>query len=184
MSKRIPASALKEIVSYDPETGLFTYLPRPLKYCKDEQQMLAINAKYAGKPAFTTLSAQGYCLGGILGVRMYGQRVAWAISHGKWPNEIDHINGDRADNRLENLREVTRSQNNMNCKPKGGSSRFKGVTFDKEKRLWAAQIKADGQRKFLGRYSSEEDAAHAYDDAANKHFGEFARLNLKTERFF
>lgn len=93
--------------------------------------------------------------------------------------EVDHINGNPFDNRRENLRLATRSQNCMNQKPKtrelpkgvsiwrrGGSAHF------------VAQIKINGKRIFLGRFADQRDAAQAYNVAAKKYFGEFARSNL------
>jgi len=97
--------------------------------------------------------------------------------------EIDHVNGDRLDNRRENLRHVTRSQNNQNQAPgrEGASSQHKGVSWYKRDKLWTAQIKADGKKCHLGRYESERDAAIAYNTAAIKHFGEYARINIIQE---
>lgn len=90
---------------------------------------------------------------------------------------IDHINGDPADNRRENLRPCTRKENSRNTAPRGGRSRFKGVTFDPRKRLFRARIGVNRRRIGLGRFKNEVDAAKAYDRAAIKHFGEFARTN-------
>lgn len=95
---------------------------------------------------------------------------------------VDHINGDGLDNRRANLRLVTASQNLMNSrKPRRGNQRFKGVSFNKQAGRWCAYIKQDGHKRYLGHFSSEEDAARAYDTAAAKQFGEFARLNFAPE---
>lgn len=92
--------------------------------------------------------------------------------------QVDHQNGSGLDNRRQNLRAATTSQNGMNRRKAKGSSRFKGVAFDRRTRNWQAYIKVDGKTNFLGRFSSEEEAARAYDEAANASFGEFARLNF------
>jgi hypothetical protein len=93
--------------------------------------------------------------------------------------EVDHINGDRLDNRRENLRNVTRRQNNMNRKSrKNTSSQFKGVHFRKDTKKYTAYIDHGKNRVRLGCFNTEKGAALAYNEAAIKRFGEFARLNI------
>lgn len=91
---------------------------------------------------------------------------------------VDHANGDTMDNRLCNLRICTNAQNIANSKKyrSGKTSQFKGVCAYGNR--WRAQIMHRGQKKNLGLFSSEEEAAKAYDDAARERFGEFARLNF------
>jgi hypothetical protein len=93
---------------------------------------------------------------------------------------VDHRNNDGLDNRRDNLRLATRSQNMYNkLKTKSKtSSRFIGVSFDKSRRKWEARIYYQGRKIWLGRFDSEIDAALAYDEAARKYHGEFARLNF------
>lgn len=92
----------------------------------------------------------------------------------------DHINGDSLDNRRQNLREVTPSQNQWN-RPKHGtsSSRFKGVSWRARDKRWRAAICVHGRSIWIGEFSDEEDAARAYDEAARTYHGEFAVTNLK-----
>jgi hypothetical protein len=93
--------------------------------------------------------------------------------------EVDHWDGSGLNNRRYNLRDVTRIQNQMNQKKKrGGSSRFKGVSRRKNAKKWAARIVVNDKRLWLGVFASETKAAKAYDAAAKKYFGEFARLNF------
>jgi hypothetical protein len=89
--------------------------------------------------------------------------------------DIDHANGDGLDNRRENLRVASTSQNMANQRKTRGVSRFKGVTFLPQR--WRAAIQYQGRKKNLGNFATEEEAARAYDRAAREIFGEFARLN-------
>lgn len=89
--------------------------------------------------------------------------------------DVDHIDGDKLNNQRSNLRIATRSQNNGNRgSHKGSSSKYRGVSYEKQTGKWVAQISS----KKIGRFVSEEDAALAYNEAAIKYFGEFAYLNV------
>jgi len=92
----------------------------------------------------------------------------------------DHKNGNRLDNRRENLRLASTSQNSANRRAKAGaSSEYKGVCWDKSRGKWMAAIQVSGKTKTLGRFDDEAAAARAYDAAAAACFGEFAKLNFK-----
>lgn len=92
--------------------------------------------------------------------------------------EIDHINGDKLDNRKSNLRRCTRSENKANVGLKStNQTGVKGVNFDRFTGRWLARITVRGKQYNLGRYNNIEDAAKAYNKAAINHFGSFARLN-------
>jgi len=95
---------------------------------------------------------------------------------------VDHLNGDPLDNRKANLRLATQSQNRQNVpKRKNTSSRFIGVCFNKEMKKWRAVINHDKKSIYLGDFKNEIDAARAYDTAARKYYGEFAKLNFPQE---
>jgi hypothetical protein len=92
---------------------------------------------------------------------------------------IDHRNGDGLDNRRANLRVATQGQQLANQRPRaGGTSRYKGVY--RHGGAWAASVTRAGQRRYLGRFTEEEEAARAYDAAAREQWGPFARLNFPT----
>jgi AP2 domain len=98
----------------------------------------------------------------------------------------DHKDGDGLNNQRNNLRRCSSSQNSRNCRKQrtGRSSRYKGVRWHKRDKVWTAQIQihVSGESKFLGHFEVEEDAARAYDAAARKYFGRFARLNFPKKR--
>lgn len=90
----------------------------------------------------------------------------------------DHIDGDGLNNRRSNLRPVNHAQNQMNRRPQGGSSRYKGVHWFKPQKKWVARIVLNGRKVHLGYFTDEVEAAKAYDAAAVKHFGDYARPNF------
>lgn len=99
---------------------------------------------------------------------------------------VDHISGDTFDNRRQNLRPATASQNAMNMRRPtfpGKTSRFKGVCWSSSEERWQANIQADGVAHYVGLFDSEEDAAIAYDGAALRLHGEFARTNAVMKLF-
>jgi len=114
--------------------------------------------------------------------QMRAHRVAWFIAYGKWPMQIDHINGDRSDNRLENLRETNgQSRNGANINHhRDSTTGLKGVfpVRSKAQRCFRAQIMVNYTSIYLGMFDTKEKAAKAYNDAASFYFGEFARLNV------
>jgi len=92
--------------------------------------------------------------------------------------EIDHINGDKLDNRKSNLRVVSRHQNSRNRSGwSNSSSKYKGVIWNEASNKWQARIYADGKSRHLGYFSDEKEAAHNYNRAAEYYHGEFAKKN-------
>lgn len=92
---------------------------------------------------------------------------------------IDHINGNKLDNRLENLRSCNKSENGINSQKRIGNftSIFKGVSFDKSRNKWSSEIHFLGKKIYIGRFENENDAALAYNEKAISIFGDFAVLN-------
>jgi hypothetical protein len=107
--------------------------------------------------------------------------VVFLYHYGYMPKMIDHINGNPSDNRIENLRECDahgNARNSKKKKKKNGESRFKGVSWKKTHSKWRARIMVDRQEIFLGHFSTEIEAALAYDRAALHYFKEYARCNF------
>ncbi len=103
------------------------------------------------------------------------------IMGAKKGQQIDHVNTDGIDNREINLRYCNNSQNAFNRGPKTGGNKYKGMSWNKTKNRWYASIEIAGKSVHLGCFLSEDAAAKAYDTAAKKHHGKFARLNFPNE---
>ena len=117
-------------------------------------------------------------------VRKAGTRTTLQMHQLLLPDpEVDHINGKGCDNRRENLRAATRSQNNANQrKNSNNTSGFKGVHWRQDRSKWRARIEVNGKHLHLGLYDAATDAARAYDQAALQHFGQFARVNFPASK--
>ena len=148
---RITHERLRELLHYDPESGVFTWLVRATKNIKIGDE--------AGDR-----DTHGYLAIRIDGKRYRAHRLAWLYMTGAWPvHEIDHINGIRDDNRLGNLREATRAENQQNqAVRRDSSSGFTGVSWDKWRNKWQAYIKIAGRQRYLGRFPTAESAHAAY----------------------
>lgn len=159
----LTADYVKSILNYDPVSGIFIWIkPRP---------KIKIWSIAGG------ITELGYVKIKIDGKKYLAHRLAYLYMTGEWPkDEIDHVNMIRSDNRWENLRAATRSQNFGNQKKyKSNKSGIKGVSWDKECSKWLAQIQVDKKKIKLGRFDNIEDAENAYAKAALELFKQFAR---------
>lgn len=172
MKPRLSKEYVDNALSYDPDTGLFTW-----KFRADKAKQ--INTRVAGKQA-GTLDQSGYILIGINKVNYAAHRLAWLVMTGEWPaSEIDHRDGMGSNNKWENLRLATRAQNNANQKAYGASG-LKGVCYHKRDKVWQAGIRIGEKSIHLGSFNTPEEAHAAYCDAAAKKYGEFA-LHLSRD---
>lgn len=123
------------------------------------------NTRFAGKEAFTSKNGKGYRSGGIFYLIFDAHLVAWAIATGAWPTlHIDHINGDKADNRFANLREVTNAENLKN-KSLYANNTSGQVGVHREGGRWSARISVRGVYRRIGNFASFEEACQARKNA-------------------
>ncbi|MEP0316735.1 MAG: HNH endonuclease signature motif containing protein [Hyphomonas sp.] len=164
MKPEIDPNLLRELVDYDPDTGLFVWRERGQRHIQGDQPVAIWNSQWAGKPAFTTPTDGGYLRGSIFNVDYKAHRVAWAIHHGVWPeNEIDHINRVKTDNRMCNLRDVDRQTNQDNMEPQWDSYEMRYIGFQRGR--FRVRIRIRGKRRYFGSYETIEKAKAARDVA-------------------
>jgi hypothetical protein len=177
MAKRLPkptpsAEVLHEMLAYDADTGALTWKVRPEKHFQNAVHARAWNNKMAGKPALASAQPQTrYLNGRIDWVAYQAHRVVWKMAYGEDALFIDHINGDRTDNRISNLRSVSSAENAKNkATPSHNTSGHVGVTWLKREQKWFAQVQLAGKCKSLGYYSDIRDAIAAR-QKANEQYG-------------
>lgn len=156
---------LRSILRYNAESGKLFWLV-------DWQKPRAMIGSEAGS------IVGGYHRISINHKKYLSHRLVWFYVHGAWPNDqIDHINGDKTDNRLKNLRlaDSSTNQSNIGVRPSKKTPWPKGVSYEASRGKWRAGIKVHGKSYNLGYHASPELAHDAYVRASRKHFGEFAR---------
>lgn len=166
--KKICINKLKELLDYNPETGIFTWKVR-----EDDPQW---SGHYAGKIAGSKVKK--YIRVAIDDTAYAAHRLAWAIHYGVWPVSIlDHINGDGFDNRIENLREASFAQNAANAhRTKLPASGYRGVYRYKKTDKWKAEISYENERHYLGVFDTKEEAHQAYLRASAEIHGEYSAV--------
>lgn len=145
------------LLNYESETGLFIW--------RESNS----NVSPVGSIAGRSVNSDGYRQICINSRHYKAHRLAWFYVHGSWPDQIDHINGDRSDNRICNLRNVTSVENTQNqrvphCNNRSG---YLGVSKRTDGRF-QADIRVDGEKKYLGNYETPEEASAAYIAAKRK----------------
>lgn len=159
--KAISIDRLREVFSLDHETGAI--------FCR-------VNRRKAREGARAEIwRSDGYAQVCVDGEILLAHRVAFALANGRWPqDEVDHANGNRADNRPHNLREATKSQNGANKRTLRDNA-LKGASWCKRAKRWRAAIRKNGKMIHIGLFDTQEAAHTAYVDAARRYHGEFAR---------
>lgn len=174
--RRMPsARVLRKLIDCNPETGELRWKERPVWMFKNGglgrvAYARLWNEKYAGQPAFTAIDKTGYRVGGMFGGCHSAHRIIWRWRTGLIPNSIDHINGDRSDNRISNLRSVSHSENmrnaSMTIRNKSGVI---GVCWDRRQHKWKACIQHAKRSVYLGHFEALEAAAAARKIAEQKY---------------
>lgn len=151
---------LRQILLYDPETGIWTWL----------------KGRRTGSIA-GTITNTGYRQIMIDKVCYLGHRLAYFYMTGEWPEQVDHANCDRSDDRWVNLRNATHSQNKMNTPiQKNNTTGYKGVIYDSRRDKYYVRIKCDGISYFFGYYGTAIAASEVYIKVAGELHGEFANV--------
>jgi hypothetical protein len=170
VNRKLTFSEVRRILDYDPDTGLFRWKHRP-------EMSGQRNGKFAGALAGNVRPD------GCIDIKIHGKlyrshRIAWFWMTGEWPSaQIDHRDLNRGNNKWNNLREATHSQNLWNRGINASNtSGYKGVSYNKGCKKWQAYISVSGRRRHLGLFATPEEAHAAYSLAATELHGDFARV--------
>ena len=170
-----PQTTLQQCFSYDPSTGKLWWRKRPATTFKGtpkrsaEHQAKVFNARFSGKEAFTSAARNGYLRGSINGELFYAHRVIYKMIHGTDPDDIDHENGNRADNRQKNLVSRSRAENMRNRRlSRNNTSGYHGVSYSRRHKLWAVSIYDNGKSVHVGWFKKKAEAVEARKAAEQK----------------
>lgn len=165
-----PQSVLKQLLRYNPETGRLFWRARPLSYFTEERYWKIWNTKNAGKEALISPTRYGYGAGRLFDIGVFAHRVIWKLVTGCEAEHIDHVDGNPRNNKFKNLRSVTVSENQRNCRiSKNNISGVVGVHWYKNNSKWRAEIGVDGKAKHLGYFNDFKKAIHARKAAEMKY---------------
>ena len=165
---------LRKLLRYEPDTGKLFWRHRTPDmfndgYRKAEGNCANWNSKWAGKEALNYVMNDGYKFGGVLGVKYLAHRIIFTMYYGEQPkHQIDHIDGNRKNNKISNLRDVPPIENSKNqAKRKSNTSGHCGVKW--QKNCWVASIGAKGKKVHLGCFQNINDAIDAREKANIKY---------------
>lgn len=157
----ITPALIRQLFTYDAATGILTWNARPSADFATKSAWRTWTTRFAGRVAGCA-DGFGYIKLNVAGVKVQAHRAVWAYVYDFWPEQVDHINHDRSDNRLANLREVGDAENRKNMgKSKRNSSGVSGVYWDRQLSRWRARIRVNGRTIHLGLFDNLEDAARA-----------------------
>lgn len=156
----ITVEMLRERFLYDPETGEILSLKR--------------------RRPLGCLGGSGYWRVKVGGALLQAHRVAMALTTGSWPaGQVDHIDGDRRNNRITNLRACSPKENSRNAKRRvDNTSGLTGVSWTASRKKWRAFIRINGRNTYLGLFANKDEAARIYADASVQHRGEFTPAHV------
>jgi hypothetical protein len=174
MAKALPPyDVLRQLLSYDPETGVLTWKSRPVDMFNGDVRICGSwNTRYAGKPALHAVDKNGYRIGSLLSSPTKSHRIAWKMATGEDPKgQIDHVNGDRTDNRIINLRDVSQNDNQRNS----------GVRSDNKTGVAGVWRHPSGRYRVFA-CGSYIGSANTLEDAMAVRMDAEGRLGFNTER--
>ena len=187
INPKISLKQLRGIVEYDPVTGNFFWCKRTPKKGDDPAKVASWNTRYSGKIAGSVFKS-GYRIIDIEGKKTRAHRLAIKFITGRWPHaDVDHVNGNRDDNRAANLRQATRSNNLQNATKlrSNNTSGVKGVSIRKDTGKWTVRLrefkgktdcgKYKGKYLCFGSFTRKKDAIEAVRQARNLVHGKFAK---------
>lgn len=180
----IDVAMLRRLLICDAEAGTLHWRERTPDLFTDgghsaQHNAAKWNTRYANREGFTALR-NAYKVGAIFYRQLYAHRVIWTMIQDRWPiGEIDHIDGNRLNNKISNLREAANGENRLNHGGKrGSSSPYIGIKKSRRKNHWCAAVTHDHATIYVGTFPTPEAAALARDRKARELRGEFARLNF------
>lgn len=161
---------LREVFEYDEANGGLKWLPK-IPICQENRRW---NTRYAGKPAGSP-NNEGYYHVKIWGKKYKLHRLVFLYFNGFLPEVVDHKDGDKSNNRIQNLREANRQSNNYNSKiGSGNTSGVKGVSWHKQHKKWYATIRFERKPIFLGLFDNKHEAEACVIAARKTYHKEFA----------
>jgi len=164
------AAMLRQLFEYEPKTGTLVWRPRHQGMAKPDGSLIThreagiFNTRFAGTPALAVVQPNGMMTGSLFSRKIFAHVVIWALHNKCWPeHEVDHIDGDCQNNRIENLRAVTPSENQRNrSRPKNNTSGCVGVSWHTRDKVWRAYIGSEkGNTISLGSFGSKFEAITA-----------------------
>lgn len=163
----LPSQAeLTTLLNYDPLTGELTWRPRSPHQFPNGLGCASFNARFANQPAFTSCDSKGYRMGRVKGINFKAHRIIWKMFYGYDPDTVDHVDGNKTNNVISNLRDVTVGENLKNqpvtCR---NSSGVVGVSWVSKRNKWTASIGYKSKAKFLGYFEDFDDAVAARKNA-------------------
>lgn len=173
-AERPSSEFLRECVRYD--NGRLFWLERPRSHFQTDAIWKTWNTAHAGTEAGAKNKVKNKYRWKVV-ITPYEMRryqIIWAMHYGEWPSQVDHINRDSLDDRIENLRLATTRQNTANTeKHCDNTSGYKGVYWKTERKMWFSAIRRGGKTRFLGHFDTAYEAHLAYCHAAEQEYGEF-----------
>lgn len=171
---------LAKLVTYNPDTGSFNWLPRPLLMFIKERDWRTWNTRFAFKPA-GRVDSFGYVSIAFGRQKVKAHRLAYFMVHGGCPRLLDHVNGRPSDNRITNLRPATPSQNNMNrAIGRRNKSGGKGISWHKRAGKWQVHVRAAGVAHYCGLFVDIDAARAARAAKAEELHGQFSCSGVRS----